>query len=225
MKKCTNIVLLTVIAVVLSFSLAGSGCSRSKANEDEATIEEQSEPAEEAVEEDVVEEQPIDYTAEFIARFNTLSDMPLEVVETFNPQDDESPHYRHEFRLSAFADSIGTYCVLNDTKLWIVSGIRGDFRVYLQGPVETLRTAFVISASILNPDTSEEEVEKCINEALDSQYMSESSIVDSPFSAHFFEHAGNPNAGEVVKEDEGKAGYCDVLLEQRERELDNTFAK
>lgn len=225
MKKCANPVLLTVIIAALSFSLVGCGGSRRKTSESKTTREEQGELAEEAIEEEVVEEQPIDYATEFIARFNALSDTPLEVVETFEPHDNTSPHYRHEFYLDAYRESVGTYCTMGEAKLWIVSGILGDFRVYSQGPLETVRTVFLISTRVLNPDTTEVEVEECINEVLDSKYLSQGSIIDSSFSAYFFKQAGKENAGELVAEDEGKVGYYDILLEQWEGNLDMLFSE
>ena len=98
---------------------------------------------EEIKEEEKTEKKPeeIDYGYEvlnsFIAEFNKNSDVSLVYSEDFIPSEKSSDHYRTEFRLAAYADSIGKSFSFEDARVDFIiskknSGVYID-RIYLDG--------------------------------------------------------------------------------------------
>ena len=134
LKKLLTMILFATLCCV---ALIGCGPDNSKEPENEKVLE-ATELIPIATVAPTVEATEVILTADtymddVVNRFNAQSTEQLVYVETFDPQDKDSDHYRVEFRLSAYNDAIGKSYLLGDKNVDLVaseswSGI--NFRVY-----------------------------------------------------------------------------------------------
>lgn len=65
-----------------------------------------------------------------IMKYNSLASEKLVFVENFTPSDNNSGHYRTEFRLGAYINAVGKSYLLGDKTVDVVASERINFRVY-----------------------------------------------------------------------------------------------
>lgn len=109
-------------------------------------------------------------TEEFIEAYNAsqYSNTDLVAGETFVPSDKSDPHYRTEFRLGAYKDSVGTNCTAGDVSVDIISSNDGLVqRVYAFGPRDQVAEFYRTCTHVLDAGVSDEQVEGVIDGSLD----------------------------------------------------------
>ena len=87
-------------------------------------------------------------------------------VESFEVQDNKSPHYQHEFRLNAYDNAIGKSYSYNDSIVDIIavpnsytSGF--SFRIYTQKTKLTECNEIIgAAAQLFDPELSEEDIKE-----------------------------------------------------------------
>lgn len=120
-----------------------------------------------------VEEDSTDYLLKFVDEYNTIAETKIAPGERFAPHDRNGPHYRTEFRLGAYNESLGMTAVCGDVSVLIVnygkqneySPENTDFRVYASGPTDQVTTFYRISAKVLDPSVSGDAVEAAIDDS------------------------------------------------------------
>lgn len=112
------------------------------------------------------EEAEVSFLDAFVEKFNENSDVPLEFVEEFTPSDNESEHYRTEFRLSAYSDALGKSYSYGKSTVDLIGrkSWSGEIiRIYMDDVkfeqcVNMLRTA----SPLMDPDIKEDEIEEAV---------------------------------------------------------------
>lgn len=165
-----------VVALALLLSLL-AGCSGGVSTEkSEESKEEQVEQNEESSEvtseeEQVVEDSGVTIINNFIDAYNAVAEVQITDALSFDPQDEESGHYRTEFRLGAWDGSVGTTATIGDSSIDIVSyGSHGgffenkDLRIYVTSPsVDELFEIFRIAAKVMDETVTDEEIQEVIH--------------------------------------------------------------
>ena len=166
MKKVISL----VIAMTMVFSLVA--CSESSDNqvlEEEPKQEEQvGNEAEKSteksnVDEPVVEQSMVDV---FIEEYNATAPNPITDAVEVNVADKESGHYRTEFRLGAFEDSIAKTGKIGDIIIDIVNcGWQHDeLRIYADGITPEQAVEIVkYAAPVMDPDVPSEELQDVLD--------------------------------------------------------------
>lgn len=166
MKKVISL----VIAMTMVFSLVA--CSESSDNqvlEEEPKQEEQvGNEAEQSteksnVDEPVVEQSMVDV---FIEEYNVTAPNPITDAVEVNVTDKESGHYRTEFRLGAFEDSIAKTGKIGDIIIDIVNcGWQHDeLRIYADGITPEQAVEIVkYAAPVMDPDVPSEELQDVLD--------------------------------------------------------------
>ena len=106
------------------------------------------------------------YTNEFVDSINKKLKTKLVFVESFEVQDNKSPHYQHEFRLNAYDNAIGKSYSYNDSIVDIIavpnsytSGF--SFRIYTQKTKLTECNEIIgAAAQLFDPELSEEDIKE-----------------------------------------------------------------
>lgn len=104
---------------------------------------------------------------DFVNHFNSKSSVKLTYTESFSPQEKSSIHYRTEFRLTAYNDSIGKSYKYNDVTIDLVarkpSLNSGNpvIRLYANGgTLEELIAIVEASANFFDPDMTSETIKE-----------------------------------------------------------------
>lgn len=147
-----------VCIYVLSFCFGdhGKGSEKTVATKNDEPTEqvEQEETAKhEEAKSETYEERHARYVENFINVYNAnCSTAPLELVDDFDLQDEDSGHYRVEYRLNAYEGKKGAYCTIGDNASIEILGSRA----YIDGDRETVNQAAATIIKLFNPDLSEE---------------------------------------------------------------------
>ena len=102
---------------------------------------------------------------EFVSKFNSISDIQIEGIEEFDPQDILSYYYRTEYRLSAYDESLGIHGDVGNVSLDVVEyGIDRLFsdrslRVYLYGTEEEVLDIYDNVVHAIAPEISQEDIQ------------------------------------------------------------------
>lgn len=121
----------------------------------------------------VAKEDSTDYLLKFVDEYNAIAEAKITPGERFSPHDKDSPHYRTEFRLGAFNESLGMAATCGDVSVLIVnygkqnkySSGNNDFRVYASGPADQVTAFYRVSAKVLDPSVSDDAIEDVIGNA------------------------------------------------------------
>ena len=110
-----------------------------------------------------------EYIDNVVSQYNEQALEPLVFVEEFTPSDDDSSHYRVEFRLSAYDNAVGKSFMLGDKVVDLVATETyfGDinFRVYTNDTSLEQVIALVQGMSpIMDEDLSAKDLQDTINE-------------------------------------------------------------
>lgn len=151
---------LIVVAVLLAFGLFGNA-GRSPS------------PPGTSGHDGVAKEDSTDYLLKFVDEYNAIAEAKITPGERFSPHDKDSPHYRTEFRLGAFNESLGMAATCGDVSVLIVnygkqnkySSGNNDFRVYASGPADQVTAFYRVSAKVLDPSVSDDAIEAAIDDA------------------------------------------------------------
>ena len=153
------------IAFALTFTIVGcSSRSTSTSTSETSTIDS---PSAEASSSATAEAPTVSATKQFIEEYNSNSESDLAVVETFDPTDKSSNHYRTEFRLGFWKDSKGQACSTSNVSVDIIEPTNGKIRVYAFGPKDEVIEFYRTAAHILDPQASNEAVEAAIQKGVD----------------------------------------------------------
>ena len=99
----------------------------------------------------------------FIARFNAVSDNPIENGIVFDPQDKKGEHYRTEYRLGAFVNASGTFAAFDDWSIDVVS-YRDGIRIYVSSSdLDLILNALRSAVSAYEVDVLSADVEEVID--------------------------------------------------------------
>ncbi len=111
--------------------------------------------------------EPVNYLQKFVDEYNAVSASPLTVVEEFSPHE-KGDHYRTEFRLTPYIDSLGLYCTSETLAVSIVNygSRKAEFRVYADGPADAVISFYRIAAKILDPNVTDEALDKAVDYAI-----------------------------------------------------------
>ena len=141
----------------LSFlALFLTGCGSSKKEKDK-----KAEEVKEVKKEETYEERHARYIENFINVYNSnYPDQPLTFVEDYDLQNEDSGHYRVEYRLPAYEDSKGAFCTIGDSaSMEILGG-----RVYIEGDEETVFQATLNIIKLFYPNMSDEDYQIIVDE-------------------------------------------------------------
>ncbi|MBW3093370.1 hypothetical protein KIH79_10655 [Bifidobacterium sp. 82T10] len=118
-------------------------------------------PNESATESKKEEESP---SAQFAAAFSSAYGTPISDITAFDPQDRDGGHYRVEFRLGAYKDSIGKHGTIGDMSIDMIEygGKHKDFRIYLTGPKESVIAAYPALAKAMDPSLSDADIQSIL---------------------------------------------------------------
>ena len=103
----------------------------------------------------------------FVKKFNETSDVALEYIEDFTPSDEDSGHYRTEFRLTAYDDALGKSYKFGDTTVDLIArktnGGDDIIRVYM-GPAtsEQCIDMVKIASPIMDPDITDDTISEVV---------------------------------------------------------------
>lgn len=104
---------------------------------------------------------------DFVEKFNKSSDVPLEYVEDFVPSDQNSGHYRTEFRLSAYENAVGKSYKYGDQTVDLIGRKNlsdGVLRIYMDGATLDQCISMVkIASPIMDPDITSTELQKTVD--------------------------------------------------------------
>ena len=118
-----------------------------------------------------------DYLDSFVEKFNSNSNSSLKYVESFTPQENNSSHYRVEFRLNAYNDSIGKSYSFGESSVDIIS-VKTIFkenyiRIYMDGAsLQECKDMVVCASPLLDSNMNDSE----LNRALERIDKNESSF-------------------------------------------------
>lgn len=157
-------------AIIMTFSLvACDGASDNQVLEEEPKQEEQvinehEQPVEEpSVEEPVVEQSLVDA---FIERYNTTAPAPITDAVEIDITDKESGHYRTEFRLGAFEDSVAKTGKIGDIVIDIVNcgWQKDELRIYADNITPEQAVEIVKHAApIMDPDVPSDDLQDVLD--------------------------------------------------------------
>lgn len=163
MKK----IFVLVITILMAFSIVS--CSN---NTDKEISEKQVDVApsvEEVIDDNLtVEELVVEKTMvdEFIEKYNSTSPTPITDAVEVDVTDKASGHYRTEFRLGAFENSIAKTGKIGNTVVDVVNcGWQNDeLRIYVDG-INGVQAAEIVqyAAPIMDADISNEELQDVLN--------------------------------------------------------------
>ena len=166
MKK----VFAVVFAAIMTFSLVACGeSSENQVLEERPKQEEQvADKQEQATQESKVEEPVIKQTMVdvFIEGYNATAPTPITEAVKVDVTDQTSGHYRTEFRLGAFKDSIAKTGKIGDIAIDIVNcGWQLDeLRIYVDGISPEQAAEIVKYASpVMDPNVSSEELQDVLD--------------------------------------------------------------
>lgn len=161
MKKVPVFIL--AIIVILSIVTHDNKSSEQTLTEEPKQETQVTSEYEPATEEPIIEQSMVDA---FIEKYNTTAPTPITDAVEIDVTDRESGHYRTEFRLGAFKNSIAKTGKIGDTVIDIVNcGWENDeLRIYvdestLEQSVEIVKYA----APIMDADLSNEELQDVLN--------------------------------------------------------------
>lgn len=166
MKKALS--LLLAMAMVFSLVACSEGSDNQVAEDEpkqeEQVVKEQEQATEEPqVEEPVVEQSMVDA---FIEGYNATAATPITDAVEVDVTDKESGHYRTEFRLGAFEDSIAKTGKIGDIIIDIVNcGWQHDeLRIYADGITPEQAVEIVkYAAPVMDPDVSSDELQDVLD--------------------------------------------------------------
>ena len=207
-----------------------AGCGSDVTDDVNTSPAEEDEAPEDALQEEALpgekEADEVDYLVKFVDEYNVLADVPLEIVERFDPHDSSGGHYRHEFYTDAYDGSVGAYCIAGDLKAWAVNyGSHGGFyqnerfRVYFMGPRDDVVGAFCTAVGVFDPGVSADDLDRAIGEELERQYPTGNVLVDSSdLEATNLGHAETKrDCGEYVQvtTEQIAAGLFEAMVDSR----------
>ena len=142
------------LAIVIIMTLSITACS---SNTDNQVSEEPT------VDEPVVEQSMVDA---FIEKYNEIATTPITDVVEVDITDSASGHYRTEYRLDAFKESIAKTGKIGDIVIDIVNcGWKKDeLRVYVDG-ITSEQAAEIVkyAAPVMDPDVSKDDLQAVID--------------------------------------------------------------
>lgn len=157
-------------AIIMTFSLvACGGASDNQTLEEEQKQEEQvvnehEQPVEEPnIEEPVVEQSLVDA---FIEEYNATAPAPITDVVEIDITDKEGGHYRTEFRLGAFEDSIAKTGKIGDIVIDIVNcgWQKDELRIYADNITPEQAVEIVKHAApIIDPDVPSDDLQDVLD--------------------------------------------------------------
>ena len=166
MKKVLSLVL--AMAMMFSLVACGEGSDNQVLEEElkpeEQVVDEQKQPTgEPSVEEPVVKQSMVDV---FIEGYNAVASTPITDAVEVDVTDENSGHYRTEFRLGAFEDSIAKTGKIGDIIIDIVNcGWQHDeLRIYADGITPEQAVEIVkYAAPIMDPDVPSEDLQDVLD--------------------------------------------------------------
>lgn len=160
--------LFIILAMIFSLVACGGNSDNQATDEgtkqEEQTIDTQEQPVEESTTEETVVEQSMVDT--FIEEYNATATTPIIDAVEVDVTDQASGHYRTEFRLGAFEDSIAKTGKIGDIVIDIVNcGWQHDeLRVYADGITPEQAAEIVKYASpIMDPDVSNDDLQDVLD--------------------------------------------------------------
>lgn len=124
----------------------------------EDTLAEPTEPVEQA-------EPEISMVDLFIEEYNKTATTPIADVKEIDVTDKESGHYRTEFRLGAFEDSIAKTGKIGEITVDIVNygWMKDDLRVYADGiTLEQAKEIVQFASPVLDPNLTEADIQEVL---------------------------------------------------------------
>ena len=159
-----------LVMIIMMFSLVGCGVSSNSettgedSNQEAPLDEKQEQMSEEVtVEEPMVEQSMVDT---FIEGYNSSASAPITDVVEVDVTDQASGHYRTEFRLSAFEDSIAKTGKIGDIVIDIVNcgWQKDELRIYADGITPEQAVEIVkYAAPIMDPDVASEDLQDVLD--------------------------------------------------------------
>ena len=156
-KKIICTVLLWIIILILGYTTPNEPTNNKSNNQNEVQKNET-----------ITKETKIN---NFINEYNKLADTKLIFKENFEVQDKQSNHYRTEFRLYAFKNSLGQSYILNDKTIDII--ILNDLSIRIYSNNVTLEESIELikySSNLLDPNLQKEKINETINYIKEHKY-------------------------------------------------------
>lgn len=159
-----------ICAIIIAFSLVA--CSegsdnqvpKEESNQEGQAISGQEQPTEQSNAEEPVDEQSM--VDSFIEEYNATAPTPITDAVEINVTDKESGHYRTEFRLGAFKDSIAKTGKIGDIVIDIVNcgWQKDELRIYADNITPEQAAEIVkYAAPVMDPDVPSDELQDVLD--------------------------------------------------------------
>lgn len=169
------------IGVLFLLSICLVGCGEQKYNSNEPIVSTENIESLVTTESEITTENEADKELSiednmqlFVDKINKNANITLEYIEDFVPSDNSGPHYRTEFRLSAYENAIGKSYSYGSATVDIV--IREDYlgeiipRIYMDNAtIEQCTNIINIVSPIMDSTISDAEIQDTINYVLENK--------------------------------------------------------
>lgn len=158
-----------IFALLISLAMIFTLVACSSSVEQNLNKQEENFAVEEQIDENLTTESIVgkkSMTDEFIEKFNAISPIQITDAVEIDVTDQDSGHYRTEFRLGAFENSISKTGKFGDFVIDVVNcGWQNDeLRIYVDGITGEQAVEIVkYAAPIMDPDVSDEELQDVMN--------------------------------------------------------------
>jgi len=164
-----GILIITLLGIMMFSLVACSGNSDNHVADEETKQEEQAVDKQEQAEEEPTVDEPVvelSMVDEFIEKYNAMASTPITDAVEVDVTDQASGHYRTEFRLGAFEDSIAKTGKIGDIVIDIVNcgWQKDELRIYADD-ITTEQAAEIVkyAAPVMDPDVPSDELQDVLD--------------------------------------------------------------